>query len=375
MKFNVQGKALQQQMAAVSKVINTKNSMSILDNFLLRVEGDTLYITGSDQENVMTASLEVMESDGNGSIAVPAKRLLDMLKEVTNQALSFYINDETKEIDIRFLNGHFNFMGIDSKEYPQENFSDEDAQVITVPADLVRKGIESTLFAASVDTIRPIMTGLLWDVHPDNITFVASDTHKLVRYINSEAAPGIEKQFIMPAKPSSILKGVISKEDADIKITLTSKSARFEFGNYVLSCRYINGVYPNYNRVIPENNPFELTIDRTSLLLAMRRVALSASMASSLVRFNIQPNELLLSAQDLDYSTSAEERLMCDYEGNTMTIGFNATYMIEVLSNLKGDTITISLSDPSRPGLFMPQLQQEGENMVMLLMPMQVMDY
>lgn len=375
MKFNVQGKALQQQMAAVSKVINTKNSMSILDNFLLRVEGDMLYITGSDQENVMTASLEVMESDGNGSIAVPAKRLLDMLKEVTNQALSFYINDETKEIDIRFLNGHFNFMGIDSKEYPQENFSDEDAQVITVPADLVRKGIESTLFAASVDTIRPIMTGLLWDVHPDNITFVASDTHKLVRYINSEAAPGIEKQFIMPAKPASILKGVISKEDADIKITLTSKSARFEFGNYVLSCRYINGVYPNYNRVIPENNPFELTIDRTSLLLAMRRVALSASMASSLVRFNIQPNELLLSAQDLDYSTSAEERLMCDYEGNTMTIGFNATYMIEVLSNLKGDTITISLSDPSRPGLFMPQLQQEGENMVMLLMPMQVMDY
>ncbi len=374
MKFNVASKALQQQLSAVSKVINTKNAMSILDNFLLSIKGNMLEITGSDQENTMTAVVEIMEVEGEGTIAVPAKRLLDMLKEVPGQGLTFYINDDTKEIDIRFLNGHFNFMGLNGDEYPQRKNFEDDAQSFTIPASMMQKGIENTLFAVSQETIRPMMTGIYWDITPDAITFVSSDTHKLVRFISTESAPQITGAFIMPAKPAGILRGLLGKDEDNVTITMDSKTATFNFGTYSLSCRFINGNYPNYNRVIPQDNPFELTIDRVSMLNAMRRVALFASLASGLVKLNIQPNEILLSSQDLDYSTSAEERLECEYQGNSMTIGFNATYMIELLSNLKGDTIVIKLSDPSRPGVLMPMTQEANENLVMILMPMQVIE-
>lgn len=374
MKFNVASKALQQQLSAVSKVINTKNAMSILDNFLLSIKGNMLEITGSDQENTMTAVVEIMEVEGEGTIAVPAKRLLDMLKEVPGQGLTFYINDDTKEIDIRFLNGHFNFMGLNGDEYPQRKNFEDDAQSFTIPASMMQKGIENTLFAVSQETIRPMMTGIYWDITPDAITFVSSDTHKLVRFISTESAPQITGAFIIPAKPAGILRGLLGKDEDNVTITMDSKTATFNFGTYSLSCRFINGNYPNYNRVIPQDNPFELTIDRVSMLNAMRRVALFASLASGLVKLNIQPNEILLSSQDLDYSTSAEERLECEYQGNSMTIGFNATYMIELLSNLKGDTIVIKLSDPSRPGVLMPMTQEANENLVMILMPMQVIE-
>ena len=375
MKFNVAGKALQQQLGAVSKVINSKNAMSILDNFLLKVEGSNLIITGSDQENTMTASVEIMEVEGDGIVAVPAKRLLDMLKEVSGQGLTFYINDDTKEIDINYLNGHFNFMGINGDEYPQKQGLSENTKTFNISASTLQKGLDNSLFAASTETIRPIMTGVLWDITDNSITFVASDTHKLVRYINTESRPGITTSFIMPPKPAGILRNIIGKSTSDIEITMDEKSATFKFDSYTLSCLFINGVYPNYNRVIPQDNPFELTIDRVSFLNAMRRVALFASMASGLVRLNLQPNEILLSSQDSDYSTSAEERLECEYQGNSMTIGFNASYMIEVLSNINNDTIVLKLSDPSRPGIFVPLTQKEGEDMLILLMPMQLLDY
>lgn len=375
MKFNVASKALQQQLGAVSKVINTKNAMSILDNFLLRVDGDKLIITGSDQENTMTAYVDIMDVEGEGVIAVPAKRLLDMLKEVSGQGLTFYINDDTKEIDINYLNGHFNFMGINGDEYPQKQILEGATQTFTIPALTLQKGLENSLFAASTETIRPIMTGVYWDITEDAITFVASDTHKLVRYINTESKPGLTASFVMPPKPAGILRNIISKTSSDIEITMDEKSATFKFDTYTLSCLFINGVYPNYNRVIPQDNPFELTVDRVSFLNGMRRVALFASMASSLVKLNLRPNEMLLSSQDSDYSTSAEERLDCEYQGNTMTIGFNASYMIEVLSNLNHDTIIMKLSDPTRPGIFVPLAQKENENMLILLMPMQILDY
>lgn len=374
MRFNVASKLLQTQLQAVNKVVNSKNTLSILDNFLFKIEGDRLYITGSDQDNLVTASLEIIDSDGDGTIAVPAKRLLDMLKEVPGQGLTFYVNDDTKEIDIKFLNGQFNFMGVNADEYPRKKEHDADAITFTVPASMILKGLETTIFAASTDTIRPTMTGILLDIHENDITFVSSDTHKLVRYINSEGQPGVVRRFIMPAKPANILRSLLGKDVADVKITADDKSATFEFEGFSLTCLFIKGNYPEYNRVIPQDRPFALTIDRLSLLNAMRRVALFASMASSLVRFNIQMNELLLSSQDLDYATSAEERLQCDYSGNSMVIGFNAVYMIEILSNMKCDTLVLKLTDPSTSGTFVPEAQQEGEDVLMLLMPMQVID-
>lgn len=383
MRFNVSSKALQSQLAAVSKVINSKNALSILDNFLLSLQGDTLTITGSDSENTMTATTQVFDNEGEGLIALNAKRLLDVLKEVPAQPITFVINDETKEVDIRFLNGHFNFMGIDGNEFPRKDENGEEKQRFVVPTAVVRKGLENTLFAVGTDAIRPIMTGVYWDICPregdaeplPGITFVASDTHKLVRYTNTESNPGLTASFILPPKPAAILRALIGKEEGEVTVEMDAQSATFTVGEFKLSCRFIKGKYPNYNRVIPDNNPFELTIDRVSLLTAMRRVALFANAASSLVRLNIRQGEVLLGAQDLDYSTSAEERLECDYQGNVMTIGFNAVYMIEVLNNLQADTVVIRLSDPARPGIFVPLVQLEGEDVLMLLMPMQVMDY
>lgn len=374
MKFNVSGKALQQQLQAVSKVINSKNALSILDNFLLTVKGNELTITGSDQENTFVATVEIMEVEGEGSIAILARRLLDIFKEVANQPVTFYINEETLEIDIKFLTGHFNFTGISAAEFPLQESMEPDTVEIKVPTSMILAGLETTLFAVATDTIRPAMTGVYFDIHPADITFVSSDTHKLVRYINTEAAPGIERNFILPAKPASILRSLISKDDPEMTIQMDSKKAIFRFGQYSLTSKYILGRFPSYDRVIPKDNPFVLTVDRVSLLNAMRRVAIFASQASGLVRLNIQPGEVMLSGQDLDYATSAEERVSCEYEGNSMVIGFNAQYLIELLQNLKGDVVLVKLMDPQRPGLFVPQEEAAGGNTVMLLMPMQVIE-
>lgn len=375
MKFNVGGKTLLTELTKVSKVINAKNSIQILDNFLFHLTGNELQVTGSDGENFITSVVEVMDAEGEDRIAIPAKKLLDVLKEVPNQALTFYINDETKEIDLKFLNGHFNFIGVNGNEYPMPNPHNENSRSLTIAASIVRSGIANTIFSVSTETIRPQMTGIFWDIKEDSIVFVASDTHKLVRNTNTEIEPKFETSFIMPAKPAAIISNLLEKEEGDIEMTIDDKNATFRFGSYTLSCRFINGRFPDYNRVIPSDNPFELTVDRQSMLSAMRRVALCASMASGLIKVNLQPDEMLLTSQDVDYSTSAEEKLTCDYKGNAMTIGFAAKYMIEVLSNLKDDTIIIKLCDPSRPGVFLPANQDKGSEVIMLLMPMQVLEY
>lgn len=374
MRFNIDGKVFQQQLQAVNKVINSKNALSILDNFLFELKDGYLTITGSDQENIVSACVEVMDPDGDGAIAVPAKTLLEITKEISNQPLTFSLNESTNEINISFLTGHFNFMGINADEYPRGEKMDADAQVLEIPTSVVKKGIEKTIYAVSLEPIRPMMTGIYWDIHEGDITFVASDTHKLVRYINYEVSPEMVKSFIMPAKPASILKGILDKESEPLKLTIGTKGARFEFGGYTLTCRFIKGNYPNYNRVIPETNPFSVQVDRETFLNAMRRVAIFASKASNLVKFELSDALMKLSAQDLDYGTSAEERVMCEYSGNPMTIGFNASFTVEILSNLGGESVVMRLSDPARPGIFEPLEQEPNENIVTIQMPLQVIE-
>lgn len=374
MKFNVAGKTFQQHLQAVSKVINAKNTLSILDNFLLRVEGDSLTIIGADSENLMRATMAVSDSDGDGAIALPAKMLLEITKEISNQPISFDVNEETLDIKVDFESGQFNFTGIRADEFPDKLPDMAEAVQISVPAEMVKKGIDNTLYSVSTETIRPIMTGIFWDIHEEDITFVASDTHKLVKYVNSLAAPQQTASFIMPSKPAGIIRNVLGKEDENVVITMDAKSATFEFGPYMISCRFIKGNYPNYNRVIPQQNPFKLQIDRQSLLLAIRRVAIFANKASNLVKFTIDNDRVLLEAQDLDYQTQARETVACSYEGNKLTIGFSATYTIEILSNINCDEVEVLLSDPARPGLFKPLVQAEKEELVIVQMPLQVFD-
>lgn len=373
MKFNVEGRAFQQQLQAVSKVISAKNTIKILENFVLRIEGDRLSITGGDSENVLTAMVPVMDSDGDGAVAVNARRLLEITKEIDYQPLQFYVNDDTKEIDLRFLNGHFNFMGLNADDYPAGRVLPADCNQLLLPAGMVLRGLESTAFAVSPDSSRPVMTGIYWDIHNDDVTFVSSDTHKLVRYINTEKAPGMEAAFILPSKTANIIKTLIGKDDAEVRITFDQKGGLFEFGDYFLYSVFINGNYPNYNRVIPEDNPFTLNADRASFINALRRVNLFAPKSSNLVVLNLQPEEVIISAQDLDYGTSAEERLICEYNGNTMTVGFNGAFMAEILANMNCETVLLLLSDPARPGIYKSFDPKEGESLVIIQMPMQVL--
>lgn len=374
MKFNVPGKDFAAQLQAVSKVLNAKNALSIYDNLLLTLDGQKLLITGSDQEIYVHSSLDVFDSDEEGSVAVNAKKILEITKEVASQPLTFEVNPVNLNVTLSFPSGKFEFPALDGAEFPKKKEEDLEKTSLILPADVVRKGIENTIFAVSAEMIRPIMTGILWDVKKDSVIFVSSDTHKLVRYTNSETQPGLELRFILPQKPAGIIRSLISSDDTEVNLSVDAKSAEFSFGRYTLSCRLIKGNYPDYNRVIPQRNPFSLTTDRDDLLTATRRVAISASQSSKLIKMAIDDAGIRLSSADLDYSTSAEEAVGCTYEGSPMTIGFKSDYMREVLSNLKGDSVRIELSDPARPGLFMPSEQLENEEIVMLQMPMQVLE-
>lgn len=371
MKFEIPSKLLFTHLSALSKVINTKNTISILDNFLFTLEGEEVVITGSDQETTMTTTISVINPEGNGSFAVNVKNLLDLLKELPDQPLRFEIDDARFEITLYYQNGKYNFVGIDGQEFPREEASGEEKNSFLLPVKEVKRGIEKTLFAVGQDEIRRIMMGILWDIKPDMITFVASDTHKLVRYQNKRTVTGLTASFILPTKPASILNNILPKGDGDVKISIDTKSATFELEGYTLTCRFINGKYPNYNSVIPQNNPYKLLADRQSLLNAVRRVSVFAS-TGGLVRLDLQNNNVMLKAQDVDFSTSAEETLACEYEGENMMIGFNDTKTIEILNNIDSDNIMIMLSDPSRAGVFLPETQEEGEDLLVLLMPMMI---
>lgn len=371
MKFTIPSKALLTHLSAVSKVINSKNTIAILDNFLFTLKNNILVVTGTDQENTITARIELSESEGEGSFAVNVKRMLELLKELPDQGLVFEVNESNYEIHLQYLNGDYKFVGIDGSEYPKRQSEAGEKLQMTIPAAEITKSMEKTVFAAGVDPIRPIMMGILWDIKPEEIVFVASDTHKLVRYINSRIAPGFEGSFILPSKPASILASILGKEDEDVKVTLETKSVTFETETYTLSCQFINGKYPNYNAVIPQNNSYEIIADRAMLLNALRRVAVFAT-EGGLIRLEVTSGKIFIKAQDLEYSSSAEECLTCEYTGNPLTIGFNKDKIIDVLSNISVDNIVIKLSDPARPGLFLPIEQAEKEDWLVLLMPMMI---
>lgn len=374
MKFKVPGKEFQSNLQQMSKVLNSKNTINILDNFLLKVMGDRLWITGSDSETTMVSWIQIFDVEGEGEVAVPSKTLVEMTKEIGNQPLAFVMNDETRLIKVDYRNGHFEFMGIDGAEFPRRSNSEEESRELMLPAAVISKGIENTLYAVSNDTIRPTMTGIFWDIKEDNITFVASDTHKLVRYINSSVKPGFEGGFILPSKPAGILKSIIGKEDTEVKMQLNSKGAVFEVGAFRLSCKFIMGNYPNYNRVIVSDSPYHIVVEREALLNAVRRVSLFASKSTSLVKCNVETTHIQMTSRDFDYSTLGEESVDCTYDGQPMMIGFATNYMIDILSHLNCDEIKISLVDPARPGLFEPLQQEPDENIVVLQMPIQVLE-
>lgn len=374
MRFVVSSTALLSHLQSISKVINSKNTLPILDCFLLDLQGSTLTLTAADTETRLVTSLDITEVEGSGKLAINAKNLLDPLKELPEQPLTFEINDENLEIFIYFHNGKYNFVGQNGDEYPQPKELNETAASITIKPDILFSAVNRTLFASADDELRPVMNGIYFDITTDDVTFVASDGHKLVRF-KTVAAKGTERaSFILPKKPSNLLKSILPKETEDVTIKFDENNAYIKMSSYTMTCRFIEGRYPNYNSVIPQNNPNQIVLDRQAFLNALKRVSVFSNPASSLVKLQLSEGKVLVSAQDIDFSTAAEETVPCQYEGTAMNIGFKSNFLIEILNNIPASEVSFELSDPSRAGLIFPVEKEEDEDLLMLLMPMMLND-
>ncbi|HHV86224.1 MAG TPA: DNA polymerase III subunit beta [Petrimonas sp.] len=374
MKFVVSSAALLSHLQAISRVINSKNTLPILDCFLLELDGNVLTITAADNETRLETKVEVNSSEGAGSLAINSKNLLDPLRELPDQPLTFDVNDETLEIYIYYHNGKYNFVGLKGDEYPRPKELKESAIGLNIPAGTLFNGINRTVFATADDELRPVMNGIYFDITADDLTFVASDGHKLVRVIHKDVQGDGRSSFILPKKPANLLRSLLPKEDGTVEVKFDENNAYIILSNFVMICRFVEGRYPNYNSVIPQNNPNNVTLDRLALLNALKRVSVFSNPASSLVKLQMSEDKIVVSAQDIDFLTSAEEIIPCQYNGNVMNIGFKAVFLIDILNNIPSTDVIIELSDPSRAGIILPAENEENEEMLTLLMPMMLND-
>lgn len=374
MKFIVSSTSLFSHLQAISRVINSKNSLTILDCFLIEMQDGTLSMTASDNETTLSTSIEVSDYEGEGCFAVSSKTLLEALKEIPEQPLSFQINMDNLEITVEYLNGKYSMMGQNADEYPQAPSLGDNAVQVTMAADTLLAGVNRCIFATADDELRPVMNGIYFDITTESITLVASDGHKLVRNKTFMARGDEKAAFILPKKPANLLKNLLPKEEGDVQIGFDDKNAMFTMENYRMVCRLIEGRYPNYNSVIPSNNPHKATVDRGSFISALRRVSVFSSQASSLIKLSLSENQMKISAQDIDFSTSAEETLACQYDGTNMSIGFKSSFLIDILNNIAAQEAIIELADPSRAGVIVPEQQEDNEDLLMLLMPMMLND-
>ncbi len=374
MKFVVSSTDLLNHLQAVSRVISTKNTLPILDNFLFNLKDNELVITASDLESTLTTRMQLENISGEGIIAIPAKILTDTLKEFPEQPLTFEISTENYSVVITTENGKFSVVGQNGEDFPQYPVLKDDIKVaVKMSADVLLHGISRTIFATADDELRPVMNGVFLDFTPDNMTFVASDAHKLVRYKRFDVKTEAESSFILPKKPASLLRNILAREKGDVIIEFDDKNALFTLTDYKLVSRLVEGNYPNYSSVIPADNPNKLVIDRLDIINTLRRVSVFSSQASNLVKLELGENQVTVSAQDIDFSISAYEKLQCQYEGDEMAIGFKSTFLIEILNNLSSPEVIIELSDPSRAGLLLPaEKESDDEDLLMLLMPMMI---
>jgi DNA polymerase-3 subunit beta len=367
MKFIVSSSYLLKQLQVLGSVINSSNTLPILDNFLFELDNNRLIVSASDLETTMSATLEI-DSTSQGSVAVPAKLLLEILKTFPEQPLTFTV-EENSTIEISSNSGKYALAYAPGDEFPKSVILDEPSSTV-VPAEVLATAISKTIFAAGNDDLRPVMSGVFFQFSPEGLIFVATDAHKLVKYSRTDVKASEVADFIMPKKPLNILKGILGVTDSEVKIEYNDSNAVFSFDSYMLVCRLIDGKYPNYEAVIPKENPNKLHIDRTQFLNSVRRVAIFSNKTTHQIRLKIAGTELNISAEDIDYSNKAEERLTCDYQGDDLQIGFNSRFLTEMLNNLQSDEIQLEMSLPNRAGILTPvDGLDEGEVITMLVMP------
>jgi len=374
MRFTLSSTALSSKLSALSKVINSKNALPILGDFLFEVSNQTLTLTASDSENTMRTTVALVESEGDGRFAIGNHDLLEAVKGFSEQPITFETNTDQNLVKITYQNGLFSLPIENADEFPIAQNIGDNAHTITLPNNILSENINRTIFATAQDELRPVMNGIYFDLTPDCLAIVASDGHKLVRNKLFTVKSEQPASFILPKKPANLMKGLLGKDGSDVVIRFDERNAQISFGDVTIQCRLIEGRYPNYNSVIPQNNPNELRLDRASLLAALRRVQPFANESSNLIRFRVEGNVLQLDAEDYDFSKTATERMTCDYNGTPMSIGFKGSSFIEILSNFDCAEILVRLADPSRAGLVLPTEQPEGQDVLMLMMPMLISD-
>ena len=374
MRFSVSSTALSSRLMALSRVINSKNSLPILGDFLFEIIDGRLELTASDSEVMMKATLELNETDGNGRFCVGNHDLLEAVKSISEQPISFDVNQTENKASICYQNGMFSLPVENADEFPQPQQIGEGAHVITLSTQLMADNLNRSIFATAQDELRPVMNGIYFDLTPECLAIVASDGHKLVRNKVFSVKSDEPASFILPKKPATLLKSVLGKNGGDVVIRFDERNAEINYEDGVLVCRLIEGRYPNYNSVIPQGNPNLLTVDRMGLLSALRRVQPFSNDSSNLIRFHVENGTLQLDAKDYDFAKTATESMSCDYNGMPMSIGFKGSSFIEILSNFDCDQVVIQLADPGRAGLVLPNEQPENQDVLMLMMPMLLND-
>ena len=369
MKFIVSSNVLLKALQSISGVLSTNSTLPILDNYLFELIDGSLTVTASDIETTMSVNIPLVKAEEEGNIAVPAKILLDTLKTFGDIPISFFINLETKLIELSTDDGKFKLSGFDGAEFPNAP-SIEGASMVEIPAEVLEQAISKTIFATGSDELRPVMMGVSFELTGEGLILVGTDAHKLVKYTRKDIISKSEDSFIIPKKSLNMLKNTLGKSDDKVNIEYDAKNAIFTFENFKLICRLVDGKYPNYEAVIPKDNPNILSVDRVQLLNKIRRVSFFANQSTNQIRLKISGKELILSAEDMDYTNEAYERLTCSYEGEDIEIGFNAKFLIEMLNNLTNEQITIELSTPGRAGIIVPVNEDDkNEHIIMLVMP------
>ena len=374
MRFTVSSTALSSRLVALSRVINSKNSLPILGDFLFEIVDGRLNLTASDSEVMMKTSIDLTDNDGNGRFCVGNHDLLEAVKGISEQPITFDVDQTANIAKIGYQNGMFSLPVESADEFPQPQQIGEGANVINIATATLAENINRSIFATAQDELRPVMNGIYFDLTPDYLAIVASDGHKLVRNKVLNVKSEQPAAFILPKKPAALLKGVLGKQGGDVVIRFDERNAEINFEEGTIICRLIEGRYPNYNSVIPQSNPNTLTVDRLGLLAALRRVQPFSNDSSNLIRFHVENGTLQLDAEDYDFSKTATEKMSCDYNGMPMSIGFKGSSFIEILGNFDCEQVVIQLADPSRAGLVLPLEQPENQDVLMLMMPMLIND-
>ncbi len=371
MKFIISSSELLKHLSIVSKVINTKNTVPVLNDFLFEISGNKLIIKGSDAETTLITNIELDKIEGEGVFALEPVKLMNLLKLLPDLPLSFNVDTEKSVVSILSESGNYKLPFMDGDEFPKDPVLQDDNYNVKMTGDLLVSGIDKTLFATANDELRPVMNGIFVEFDEGKVTFAASDSHKLIRYIRTDIDSDSVASFILPKKPANVLKNILLKDDTIIDVSFDEKNAIFKFNEFTLIARLVKGTYPSYNSVIPTDMPNKLLVDRVAFLNKLKLVTVLANQASFLVKLHITPTKLHISAEDIDFASSAHEELDCHYEGDELQIGFKGTFLQEILEHISSSDVVFNLLDSSRAGVIVPnEPETEHEDVLMLIMPM-----